>query len=66
MQLKLYMIIRVADGKVLLATISKSRRDAAFDFQWTETERDIIKVDLDVNEWVAIQKGDGTYGIIRN
>lgn len=54
MKLKLYMIIRVADGKVLLATISKPRRDAAFDFQWTETERDIIKVDLDVNEWVAI------------
>ena len=54
MKLKLYMIIRVSDGKVMLATISKPRRDAAFDFQWTEEEKECIKVDLDVNEWVAI------------
>ncbi len=54
MQLKIYMIIRVADGKVLLATISKPRRDAAFDFQWTEEETECIKVDLDVNEWIAL------------
>ena len=54
MKLKLYMIIRVSDGKVMLATISKLRRDAAFGFQWTEEEKECIKVDLDVNEWVAL------------
>ena len=50
MQLKIYMIIRVRDGKVMLATIDEQRRDAAFDLQQTEC----IKVDLDVNEWIAL------------
>lgn len=50
MQLKIYMIIRVRDGKVMLATLSKPKRDDAFNLQQTEC----IKVDLDVNEWIAL------------